>query len=224
MGHPEASVEPSGRLDPAGLREALHAGPAASLPLGAVGGQTGVVRRPRGAAGAVPIDASQAAGRVPRPAPAPAPAVDCDDLAVPAHAIDSRATPQERSQRWRCCASPGAIETSLRRRIAGTLRQRSRWTGSREDPASNADGWMTGHRHRVPAFRDRNPDLDAACPGAAALEGLEADDPPLEMDPRVEREVEELRASALDVPLARAASLADPKAGAVRWLGEGRRP
>ncbi len=77
--------------------------------------------------------------------------------------------------------------------------------------------WLLGKPHLILAFAKRRPDLDQVCLEAAALNRLEKDDVLLEMDPLIEREVQELKSDTLDYIFSRSSSLIDPEVGDVFW-------
>ena len=93
--------------------------------------------------------------------------------------------------------------------------------GSREDHESIQGDWLCNHPHLILAFADQRPDLAMVSLEAAALDHLARDAQLLEMDPLVSREIEELRANALEYLAARASLLTDPEAGAVSWFSAG---
>ncbi|MDG3043129.1 hypothetical protein [Roseicyclus marinus] len=94
--------------------------------------------------------------------------------------------------------------------------------GSVEDFESIRGPWMAESPHLIVALQLQRPDLDAACLEAAALTELARDEDLLGMDPLVEREIQDLRESALEYVSARASHLTDPEAGEVQWYSGGR--
>ncbi|MFZ3585077.1 hypothetical protein ACOI1H_23510 [Loktanella sp. DJP18] len=89
---------------------------------------------------------------------------------------------------------------------------------SAQDFKKLGGAWMNNHPHFFLALADQSPDLDMASLEADAYARLENDELLLEMDPRVGREIAELKGDILDFLLGRAASLIDPAAGAVSWF------
>lgn len=93
---------------------------------------------------------------------------------------------------------------------------------SRQDFGKLGGKWMKDHPHFILALADRSPDLDMASLEADAYSRLEKDDLLLEMDPRVGRELSELKGDILEFLLGRASSLTDPAAGTVSWFSQNR--
>jgi uncharacterized protein YukE len=82
--------------------------------------------------------------------------------------------------------------------------------------------WMKDYPHFILSLADKSPDLDMASLEADAYARLEHDELLLEMDPRVGREIAELKGDILDFLHGRAASLVDPATGTVSWFCQNR--
>lgn len=91
---------------------------------------------------------------------------------------------------------------------------------SAQDFKNLGGSWMKDHPHFIIALADQSPDLDMASLEADAFARLEHDELLLEMDPRVAREVSELKGDILEFLLSRAASLTDPGTGTVNWFSQ----